>query len=278
MSKFIKILKITLLSIIGAYLFVCALIYFYPKNFFYNPLDKNSNLENAHANGYNAKQVEYKSSDGTQLFAWYTQPTNKKEIIVFMHGNSYNIETFYYKLLPFSEKGYGTFLPEYRGFGGIKGKISQENLGNDAIAAVKYLNSIGYKNEDIIIYGMSLGTYMATNAVTTLNKDGNFYALILEVPFDSLLNTAKTVVPVPIPFDYVMKDKYETNKIIDKINTRLFIMGGSDDPTIPVFLAERLFAAAPEPKTLKIYQGGAHSNLFNFRNNKDILSWLEGKK
>lgn len=278
MSKLLKILKVSILAAVIIYCLACALIYFYPKMFFYNPSSEPSNIENAHANGYKTKQVEYKSADGTELFAWYTKPTTKKKVVVFMHGNSYNIETFYYKLMPFVEEGYGALLPEYRGFGGVKGKISEENLANDAIAAVRYLNSMGYKNKDIIVYGMSLGTYMATNTVVTLNKNGNFDALVLEVPFDSLLNTTKAVVPVPLPFDYIVKDKYESNKLIDKINTRLFIMGGSKDPTIPVYLAEKLFEQAKEPKTLKIYQGGAHSNLFNFRNDKDILSWLEGKK
>lgn len=60
-----------------------------------------------------------------------------------MHGNSYNIEEFYYKLKTFANAGYGTFLPEYRGYGDVAGEITQENLEADAIAAVEYLHSQG---------------------------------------------------------------------------------------------------------------------------------------
>lgn len=255
---------------------VCAGVYYYPLPFFYNPSDKPSSLENAHANGYKAQKVEYKSEDGTELLAWYTKPAAKnKKIIVFMHGNSYNIETFYYKLKPFVEAGYATFLPEYRGFGGLKGKVSEANLSMDAIAAIQQLYKLGYKNSDIFVYGMSLGTYMATNAVVELNKNGKFAGLILEVPFDSLLNTAKMQTPVYLPFDWVMKDKYDTAAIIKKINTRLLIMGGTQDPTIPLELAKSLFEQANQPKKMIVYQGGAHSNLFNFRNDRDILKWLK---
>lgn len=65
--------------------------------------------------------------------------------------------------------------------------------------------------------------------------------------------------------------------MINKINTRLLIMGGSKDPTIPVELAENLYEHAVQPKKLIIYEGGKHSNLFNYRNDKDILNWLSKK-
>lgn len=274
-KKLLKYLILLALVIYGA---ICYLVYEKPQYFFYNPGVEASNLDNAVANGYKAKVVNYKSSDGTELYAWMTKPGKQKKMIIFMHGNSYNIEKFYHKMIPFVEAGYGTMIPEYRGFADIKGEITQKNLGNDAIAAVKYLNSIGYKNSDIIVYGMSLGSYMATNSVYQLQKNGRFAALVLEVPFDSLLNTAKAVVPVKLPFEYIMKDHYDNAAMIDKINTKVLIMGGSDDPTIPVSLAKNLFAQAANPKKLIIYRGGKHSDLYNFRNYRDILNWLKTGK
>ena len=54
-------------------------------------------------------------------------------------------------------------------------------------------------------------------------------------------------------------------------------MGGTKDTTVPVRLAENLYNHAAEPKKLIIYKGGKHSNLFNYRNDKDVLNWLEEK-
>ena len=125
------------------YVVFCAAVYFRPQLFFYNPVHRNSNLEVARKNGYPAEQVEYAAADGTKLLAWYTKPHTGRPVIVFMHGNSYNVEKFYHKMIPLMEAGYGTFMPEYRGFGNVPGVITQQNLGTDALAAVKYLHSLG---------------------------------------------------------------------------------------------------------------------------------------
>lgn len=270
-----KLLKRIILLAIVAYGALCAMIYFKPELFFYNPTHKESLLSNATANGYKAKAVEYKSADGTALFAWLNKPAKGKKIIVFMHGNSYNIEKFYHKMLPFQEAGYGTMLPEYRGFGNVQGQISQKNLSADAIAAIKYLNIQGYQNKDIILYGMSLGSYMATNTAYELGQKRPFAALILEVPFDSLFNTVKAKTYGALPLNYLMTDKYDSYALIDKIKSPILVMGGSNDPTIPVSLAEKLYQHAANPKKMIIYQGGAHNDLYNFRNYRDILKWLK---
>ena len=76
------------------YVAFCAAVYFRPQLFFYNPVHRNSNLEVARKNGYPAEQVEYAAADGTKLLAWYTKPHTGRPVIVFMHGNSYNIEKF----------------------------------------------------------------------------------------------------------------------------------------------------------------------------------------
>ena len=174
MHKVSNFLKKILLILGVAYIAFCLSVYFKQEWFFYNPTDKASDLAIANQVGYPAERVDYKSADGTDLLAWYTKPQTGKKMIVFMHGNSYNIEKFYTKLIPFVQAGYGTFLPEYRGFGGVKGKIAQNNLTADALAAVAYLYSLGYKNSDIIVYGMSLGSHMATNSVYQLGQDNHF--------------------------------------------------------------------------------------------------------
>lgn len=260
------------------YLLFCGIVFFKPQWFFYHPDMEPSKLEIAVKNGYPAEQVAYKSADGTPLYAWYTKPGVKKKIIVFMHGNSFNIEKFYHKLIPLMQAGYGTFLPEYRGFGNVPGVITQQNLGSDALAAVNYLHSQGYQNQDIIMYGMSLGSYLATNSVYTLGQEQSFAGLILEVPFDSLYNVVKKVVPVPLPLNIIIRDKFDNLNKIAEVKTPILVMGAANDATVPVSLAENLYAHAAEPKKLIIYQDGAHSNLYNFHNYRDILEWLEANE
>lgn len=149
----------------------CILVFVYPKPFFYNPTTVRSDINHAHKYGYKAREVTYNSKDGTPLLAWYTEPHNgQKKIVVFMHGNSYNIEEFYYKLKTFANAGYGTFLPEYRGYGDVAGEITQENLEADAIAAVEYLHSQGYKNKDIYVTACRSGLTWPPTASISCRK------------------------------------------------------------------------------------------------------------
>lgn len=278
MKKIIKIGKRLFVYFVVIYITLAALLYFFPQLFLYWPSNKTPDIGFANRNGYPAKLVEYKSSDGTNLFAWYTRPQARDtgKIVVFLHGNSGNIQMFFPKVSPFNRYGYATFMPEYRGFGGIKGKITDKNLEQDAIAAIKEVNKLGYKNEDIIVYGFSLGSHMAVYSVYTLQENGKFDALVLEVPFSRLPSVAEAVFPLYMPFDILIKDKYDNMSYIPDIKTRVFIMAAEKDKIVPAQLARKLFAQAVEPKAFKMYNGEiGHNDLYDVENFVDVRNWLE---
>lgn len=270
-----KLLKIGLFMAVLAYVGFCATVYFLPQLFFYDPTLQAGSLENARAHGFAAEKVEYQAADGTELYAWYLPPEPQRPLIVFMHGNSYNIEKFYHKLQPLAAAGYGILLPEYRGFGDVKGTITQAGLEQDAVAALDWLYRQGYANQDIYIYGMSLGSYTATYSAYTLGRDNPFAGLILEVPFDSMYSDVKDLVWFPLPLQLIMRDKYNNMDMITQIRSPLLVMGGGQDTLVPISHAKTLFAAANEPKKLLIYPEAEHGNLFDFANYRDILNWLQ---
>ena len=270
-----RLLKIGLFLTLLAYVGFCATVYFWPQLFFYDPTLCASSLENARANGFAAQRVEYRAADGTELYGWYISPKSQRPLIVFLHGNSYNIEKFYHKLQPFVAAGYGILLPEYRGFGDVKGTITQAGLEQDALAALDWLRRQGYANRDIYIYGMSLGSYTATYSAHTLGQADPFAGVILEVPFDSMYSDVKDLVWFPLPLKLIMRDKYNNMDKIAQIRSPLLIMGGGQDTLVPVNHAEALFAAANEPKKMIVYPKAKHGNLYDFANYRDILNWLQ---
>lgn len=265
-----------LAALVFVYAAFCLTVYLRPQLFFYNPSAQKSVLPEDAA--YPAREVYYKAEDGTPLYAWYTKPAAGKPVIVFLHGNSYNIEAFYHKLVPLIKAGYGTFLPEYRGFGGVEGSITQVGLEADTRAALRKLRRLGYSNSRIVLYGMSLGSYTATYAAAELGIKKPFAGLILEVPFDSLTNVVCKRFPLPLPLDLIMRDKYDNRPNIAEIRTPLLIMGAGQDRVVPVELAQELFALAEDPRELIIYEHGRHDNLFESANYKDILTWLENNE
>ena len=265
--------KAALLAVCGWFAF-CGIVYFFPQYIYYNPNSEKAVLSNAVENGFAAEEVRYEASDKQKLYGWYVEPTSKHKVVVFFHGNSHNIESFYHKLVPLADEGYGVFIGEYRGFGGINGEIKQKNLEKDAVAAVNYLYSLGFKNNDLILYGMSLGSHMAVYTAGFYGQKEPFFAIILEVPFDSLINVVKQRIWPVFPFNRIVKDIYDNTVLISQIKSPVLIMAGTRDKTVPQERAKALFAKANEPKKLIVYSGAEHSSLYNYRNWKDIINWL----
>ena len=255
----------------------CLSVYYFPQRFFYHPSNTKPMVAHAIINEFPAAEVHYTSKDGTPLFGWYVAPKNGK-VIVFFHGNSHNIEAFYHKLTPFTEAGYGVLLAEYRGFGGIGGEINQQNLADDSIAAVQYLKDKGFSNKNIILYGMSLGSYTSTYVASTLEGEEAFSGLVLEVPFDSLINVVKQRIMPLFPFKIIIKDKYDNVPLIKKVKAPVFVMGASKDKIVPLERARELFKHIQSRKKMMVYSGAGHSSLYNYRNWRDILDWLKSNE
>ncbi len=189
-----KMIKVLIFSVFFVYVFFCACVYFKPEWFFYKPYNFAGNIKNVQDDGFAVDEVIYHKYPDVEAKGWLylnKSEKNNSNIILFFHGNAYNIEKYYHKLVPLAEAGYSVFIPEYRGFGGQGKKIRQQNLTQDALNALYYLNSIGFSNKNIIVYGMSLGTHMALYTVVNGQKKERLNALILEVPFTSLLNTVE---------------------------------------------------------------------------------------
>ncbi len=272
-----KSVKIILSAAVLGYILFCLAVYVCPQWFFYHPASERSDPAAAIASGFPAQEVEYPAADGTKLYGWFVKPGAKQQVVVYFHGNAYNIEAFYHKLVPLVKAGYGAFIGEYRGFGGIEGDLRQENLAMDALAAVDYLHSLGYRNADLILYGMSMGSYAAVHTAFE-QKNQPVAALILEVPFDSILNVVKQRIWPLFPFDWLVKDKYDNTENLARLNVPLLMMAAAKDKTVPVERAKELFRVANEPKELIIYPDAGHADLYDHNNDRDILIWLQNNE
>lgn len=221
------------------------------RNFFYHPDTTHPDITKAHAVIKDLREVNYSLPDGRKVFGWFRKPTLKKKVVLYFHGNSYNIEYFAPKLQVWADAGYGVFMPEYQGFSDIKGILSQLSMEQDAKAAVAYLTSKGYEANQIILYGHSMGTYVATyTAMEMAKKNTPVNAVILEAPFTSLKETAQERTHHLIPIDSIMEKEYiyPTIDIIKSVNAPVYIGHGKQDTTIPYALGKKLYETATHPK------------------------------
>lgn len=249
-------------------------VYFFPELVFYNPDKTKPNFSYAKSVIPTLHEVSYKTADGRDIYAWYATPKNPQKAVIFFHGNSYNIYYHIPRVLPFLKSGYTVILPEYEGFGGIEGTPSQRNMEDNMRATIKFLNDKGVQNKDIVLYGHSLGTYMATYVAAKLAGDEKFDALILESPFTSLMDVADIASYGLFPVKVVVRDKYNSYDLIDKIGTRLMIAHGTEDPTVPYELGVKLFEKATGQKRFYGVKGANHRNLPENGFLDEALKWL----
>tara|TARA_Y100000590_G_scaffold265308_1_gene298102 strand:- start:431 stop:1147 length:717 start_codon:yes stop_codon:yes gene_type:complete len=190
------------------------------------------------------EKIKIKTKDNIELLSWYhNKNLNKYKTILFLHGNAGSLENRIHKINHFKDMNINFLIIAWRGFSGNKGKPTEQGLYEDARSAVRWLNSSGVEDNNIIIYGESLGTGVATE----IAQNKKFAGIILESPFTSMIDAGKDKYPY-LPVKLLLKDKYESDKKIKNINSPILIMHGKVDNIVPFHMGKKMYELANEPK------------------------------
>ncbi|HEU4838165.1 MAG TPA: alpha/beta hydrolase [Micavibrio sp.] len=217
------------------------------------------------------KEISVKTDDGLVLFGWHKAPyPPSKPTIVWFHGNASNVGITTWRALPYLKQGYGLLAVEYRGYAGNPGAPTEQGLYKDGRAFIEWLKAEGVAENNIIVYGESIGS---GPAVQMAKEYPSLHTLILESPLTSTMDAAAFHYPY-IPVKWLIKDRYENIPKIKDIKSPLILIYGDRDRVIPHRLGEALFKAAPEPKSLIVIEGGDHNNLDDFHVADKIISLL----
>jgi len=117
------------------------------------------------------------------------------------------------------------------------------------------LRARGVSPEQIVLYGFSLGTGVATYLASQVDVGG----VMLEAPFTSLPAAARAAYG-PLTPTFLMRNRFDSLARVGDIDAPLMVMHASDDRIIPVAQGKQLFDAAREPKTF-ITMSGDHNTL-----------------
>jgi len=259
-----KYLYLTVTSITLAYLVINLFIYFYQRNLLYNPSE--NNYLNDKIN-FNYKEIFIETDKNIKLKSWFINKDLKKfKTVVFFHGNAGNLLNRVHKINELNKLDINILLTSWRGFSGNKGKPSEKNLYYDAQQIIDWLKVQGLDNKDIVLYGESLGTGVATE----LASKNNFGGIILESPFTSMVDTAKIYYPY-LPVNFLLKDRYDSKSKINDIKTPILIMHGKMDNIVPQQMGLELFEKANNPKYSYFPEDDDH--MMNY--NKKLLNKIK---
>jgi len=247
---------IIILTFLLIYFFILFTTYFFQRNLLYHPKENNYFGDPLLVS---IEKVKIKTQDNIELLSWYhNKNINNYKTILFLHGNAGSLENRIHKINHFKDMNINFLLVAWRGFSGNEGKPTEEGLYEDARSAVRWLKSKGILEKNIIIYGESLGTGVATE----IAQKKNFAGIILESPFTSMIDAGKTKYPY-LPVRFLLKDKYESNKKIKNIKSPILVMHGKVDNIVPFYMGKEIYELANEPKYFYFSEYDDHMMEYN---------------
>ena len=241
----------------GLYLAALIGLFVFQRSFLYFPSLTYTPLSQVHEHR-SFQELPIKTADGLDLTAWYAPATSKPFTIVFFHGNGDSLYSALHVADPYIEAGYGFLIVEYRGYSGLPGKPTEAGLYADGRACIHALMERGVKSENIILFGHSLGTGVAVQMAEEFPVGG----VMLLAPYLSIAKMAQMDFPI-FPAQWIVLDRYESDKKIGKVHVPVLIVNGANDRVIPPSQGQQLYSLANEPRKFYSLPDCGHNDAFD---------------
>lgn len=213
-------------------------------------------------------EVAVPTADGLRLLAWFLPPRGEGPVLLFLHGNGGHIGHRTERIRRFAAQGWGALLVEYRGYGGTPGTPSEAGLRLDAAAGLAALRARGVADGQIVLWGESLGSGLAT----WLAAQQRLGAVVLETPYTSVAAVAKRRYPFA-PVDALMRDRFDSLVHMPAISSPVLVLVGARDVVVPPDMGHAIHAAAPDGE-LWVAAAGGHTDLLQHGSIEAVAGFL----
>ncbi|WP_230407033.1 alpha/beta hydrolase [Pontibacter cellulosilyticus] len=201
------------------------------------------------------EEVVVPAPDGIQLHGLLFKTAAPKGLVFYLHGNAGSVASWGWAHTAYTRLGYDFFILDYRGYGKSEGAIENEKqFYGDVQAAYDKLKK-RYSEDQIIVAGYSIGTAAAAK----LASENNPKLLILQAPYYSLADLAKSLYPIVPAF--LLKYKFETHRFVEKVKAPVAIFHGAQDEIIYHGSAEKLKAHLKPSDEIIILDGQGHNGM-----------------
>lgn len=217
--------------------------------------------------GLDYEDVHLVAPDGVRLHAWYLPARGEpRGTVLFLHGNAGNVGTHLASVYWLPAEHYNVLLLDYRGYGASGGSASIAGSLRDIETALGWLVARPeVQAHGLAVFGQSLGGALAVYAVAHSRYRSHIKALIVDSAFSSYRGITREKLaefwltwPLQWPLSLTVGDAYSPVDAIGRVSPiPVLILHGEHDPVVPIRHAERLYAAAREPKSFwRIPEGG----------------------
>ncbi|KAJ8544979.1 hypothetical protein K7X08_017562 [Anisodus acutangulus] len=202
----------------------------------------------------NVELLKLPTRKGTEIVAMYIRHPMATSTLLYSHGNAADLGQMYELFIELSIHLRVNLLGyDYSGYGQSTSKPSEQNTYADIEAAYKCLEeNYGTKQEDVILYGQSVGSGPTLDLAARLPR---LRAVILHSP---LLSGLRVMYPVKRTYWF---DIYKNIDKIPSVNCPVLIIHGTADEVVDFSHGKQLWELCKEKYEPLWIKGGNHCDL-----------------
>ncbi len=213
------------------------------------------------------------TADGAELHALHFKSEAPQGVVLYFHGNTGSLRRWGKFAQRFVRLGYDVVMPDPRGYGKSRGKLSEAALHADAELWYAFVLQ-RWPEAKVVVLGRSLGSGLAT----PLAAKHRPRMLILETPFANLYEVATLYLPI-LPYRILLRYPFRNDIAIKRITCPVYILHGKFDNVVPYASALRLYAQVPSKvhREMITFPKGHHSDLHRFARYQRFLVRVLGE-
>jgi len=206
------------------------------------------------------RECSIKGPNKATISALLVTKSGSDYVYLVSHGNAGNLGNRIPLASYIISTGQSVFIYDYEGYGESSGEARLDKMIPDGLAAYDYLTgTLGYKPEQIILYGESIGCGVTTGIM----KGRMARAVVLQSSFTSLIEAGKDKLWQLKMFpDAIFPQPHLDNmSAVKSAHPPLLFIHGDQDAILPVSYSRRMFEAALPPKEYYEIKGAGHNNI-----------------
>ena len=202
------------------------------------------------------QDITLHTADGA-MHAWYCPADKPDAVILICHGNAGNLSIRGNGMLDYRQRYNASIMVfDYPGYGLSEGEPTEMGCYASAAAAYDWLiKEKGFKPEQIILYGESLGGGVAVD----LASKKTVGALLLVNTFANLPEVAQRIY-FWLPVTLLMHNRFDSEAKIGQCSAPIFLTHGTTDRLIPPDHSKRLLEKITAPREYLLRQGKGHED------------------
>jgi hypothetical protein len=261
-------LLITGIAIASLYGSACAALWVGQTRLLFSPTREITTTPAKFNAKYEEVLIPVNNADGSteNIHGWWllnpenqNLPMGDRKAILYLHGNAKNIGANAKHANRLKGLGFSVLLIDYRGFGKSEGGFpSEASVYTDAQTAWDYLIAEGFKPEQILVYGHSMGGAIAIDLAT---KRPVTKGMVLDATFTSVKEMASLEPKYRVfPIDMLIHQRFDSIKKVRSLKAPVLYIHGSADELIPAAMSQQLLEATPTRKAIVLIANAGHNN------------------